>query len=580
MTGMMAVLSALGLLSFFGYFHYLTQRQRMSIFMAPVFIITCITGIMHFAGILNILQLTWLALLCGGLYCLWIQRRELTLRMFRGYGLPLLMLLLLLGYLLYYIWDGLYPNGDSMTHWGIVARSIVYEDRFPNFMNKDVLYQSYPLAVAVWCYTVLRFIGYSEAHVMFAKGLWILACAASLYTLNRSRSKWGYALITLLAFYVMRSPHDLRVDILLGLVTGSGLLMISEQRHSAKGILYTLIPFLIVIPLIKNSGLLFVLFLMLAAAYALRRGESRKTAFRYTVLFGLVALLSFYLWYAHSKLVYEDANMTRHALSMGSIQMVTRYRTWADVQVIWTGFVRKWFDYNQSLEWIVLPLFLVIMALAWKKHDKHKAILHLALCLLCCYALHKLSLFLMYALNMHEVDIRINGYERYQETFSIIVLYVSLWAGFEFGVFEKKDNPRCIPAVSYSAVLLSMLLILSQVSWANIQRPNYQDDTVHRTLYRMIQSPDTPLAAGQKVIVHHSDYFTNIYTRFTFENPDIDKHWNIDAVREALETNKENYQYLIILEHDEEIKALLKAFSYPEDAQIIPLKVQEDAQEK
>lgn len=115
------------------------------------------------------------------------------------------------------------------------------------------------------------------------------------------------------------------------------------------------LPFLLVITMIKNSGILFVVFLVI---YTLLVDDiDKQTKAKITVCFMLPALISFLFWQAHIKMVYVNANASRHSMSLNYMRHVFEERSIEQDRCILGNFMKIWFLFDRSYEWQIIMLF-------------------------------------------------------------------------------------------------------------------------------------------------------------------------------------------------------------------------------
>ncbi len=200
------ILVMLLIFCFWGISTYLVCIRRINIFLTPAIIITAISGCMYIAGILNIMPIVVYLILGGGIYAAWKYRRHSKeiISIIRNNKLTSIMSIILLLYLIYFTYGGVYQDGDTMTHWGIIVREIFRNGRLPNFTNTIISYQSYPPATACWIYFIQKIGGYSEGIAIFAQGVWMIACAATMYSFCRKENLLSGLLITIFTIFSTR----------------------------------------------------------------------------------------------------------------------------------------------------------------------------------------------------------------------------------------------------------------------------------------------------------------------------------------------------------------------------------------
>lgn len=158
---------------------YIYQKFEIRVYFLPICTISFISLIMYISGLLNCMPLSVFLICCSGFYKLivslhdnnWLLISKKILLDRKPVHYPLFIFLCLLIYLVYYCKNGLYPDGDTMTHWGVIVREMYELNRLPNFSTLEVAYQSYPPGTACFLYFVCAVAGYSESITMIAQAL-------------------------------------------------------------------------------------------------------------------------------------------------------------------------------------------------------------------------------------------------------------------------------------------------------------------------------------------------------------------------------------------------------------------------
>lgn len=563
------------LLSFAGYANYLINVKRITVYLVPAIVMTSITGIMFLAGLINIMPLAVYSVLGFGTIILFRYRKDVSYDFIFQNKIGFAVCLLLLGYVFYYTYGGVYEDGDTMTHWGIIVRVMYQNNRLPNFADSTIAYQSYPPATACWIYFILKIFGYGEGKALFAQGIWMLSCVMAMFALNKSqRFEWDI----LIAAAALAMLHGiglggLRVDAVLSVVTVAMCVAISEFRNDLSLLFWICGPFCLTLTLIKNSGILFVFFMIIAVFIWGLISKAYAQSVKGALALSSIAIGGWYLWERHIKMVYSWALGTRHSMNIGYMKSVFGEKTKEQISTILNGFISKWFSLNKSYEWELIVVFFAVSLCIALIHKKRRVLFVPALVGI-YYLVYKFCLLSMYLFNMPGDDaLSIAGYVRYQKTFSLIVLGMILWMALEY-----IPNPQSISSKSrpkQTAILVATaFLAWMGLEYANIElmRPDYSNGGSHRRLVTMVKETRNGLTYSDKVITYHTYQFTSLFTKFTFDNSQCTNTSNIDKINEVLEVNSEGYDYLIILEENKSIKSLLRDYGYSDEDNCIRLK--------
>lgn len=557
--------------SFLGYFHFLVNVKKVSIFAAPVIIVTSICAIMCIAGLVNTMPVCVYMILTIGIFLLLKYKSVFSVKALSGNEFSLILCAALLVYLAYYTKGAVYADGDTMTHWGVIVKSIYRNGRLPNFTDLEIEYQAYPPATACWIFFALKLLGYSEARALLAQALWMYTCVISMFAINKRRNKLGDILIFLLSVYLLTGLDNLRVDVILSLVTIAAIVVLITEQNDAKQMACFLAPFLFTIPLIKNSGILFACIPVCMAIGISTQQNLRRQTWKTAGCGILIPIVSWYLWKAHTKMVYESADWTMHSFSSGSMKSILSMKSEEDIYTILLTYIKKWFSFNDSHEWLAVILIALIGVIALLLCSRKKEVLFVSGVIMGFYLIYKVCLFLMYLLSMvGDEAFELASYERYQQTFTMVMTFVALWLYFEF--IQSLNTP--VHALVGKRACACMLVLscfgLCFERYPTLVRPNYAEGGIHRKLVSMIGTDDE-MDVGDKVLTYHSYWLAYRLVQHSFDNYTCNSTYDIEEIEEALKTNKERYEWLIILEEDTQIRMLLREYGYPDDVQAIPL---------
>lgn len=277
----MAVLRyALMAISFAGFWQAIRKKTGMNVYFIPFFTISLQITVLFLAGLWNLLYLAAAAmnLLGIGLF-IWYAVKEHA-RPLRDFCVPGYALLLVSVLLIAFAVRGCsFTQYDDFTHWALVVKQMLLNDRFPTFQDTVISYKSYPLGSASFIYYFCRFTQPTESAQMLAQSYMILTCILTLFAFFKRNAVWGLAVIALLTNTVLvyNVPiTSLLVDSLLA-AAGAALVLYAafefnpQDQIRMKG--WSVLcagPMLVAVMMIKNSGLMFV---VLALAILLIRSR-------------------------------------------------------------------------------------------------------------------------------------------------------------------------------------------------------------------------------------------------------------------------------------------------------------------
>lgn len=207
---------------------------------------------------------------------------------------------------------------DDLSHWGLVARHLLRHDRLPRSGDDYVFFQNYPLGTACFIYYVGRFTENTEGIYFVAQNFLLGMLYAPVFSLIRKRRSALLpisAALFFLLFHYFRFMIYLQVDLVLSFFgIGMAACAVRYRRDLGRALL-SVLPAMIAVTFIKNSGLFFAFASAAMLVYIARQGGARAQKLLAHASFAL-PLLAFLLWELHSKLSFPNAMATKHAVSL------------------------------------------------------------------------------------------------------------------------------------------------------------------------------------------------------------------------------------------------------------------------
>ncbi len=404
--------------SMFGYMRYFSRKIAPELSIGFTFV--SIGSVMFVAGLLNVLPETAILVCLGGLVCLaWTlvkEKRKLTLSL--GGAFFLMMCAILVARL----WGCHFIHLDNFTHWGLAVRHMLTKDRFPNFTDSYIRFQSYPLGAGALIYYFAKISG---IHAEWFQMLAHWACAAAMFAGFLGLAKNTPAKVLgfigpMLLLCVDNNFDQLLVDSALAFVgLGAASFCVYYGRElKQKG--FYVIPWLTFLITVKNSGALFVLFVVFLVF--LWGGWKKGLA-------ALVAPFAFLLlWNRHVAYVYESGMMAQHSMSIDNFKRMLMNKRAGSVRTIITKMAQEVF----SLANPYLAVFLLSLAacvLVWVLLKKERTVRTLLIYGVVCYLLYQVGMTGMYIFTMSEKEaVRLASYPRYHGTILIFSTGVMVMA--------------------------------------------------------------------------------------------------------------------------------------------------------
>lgn len=384
------------------------------------FTFTSIGSAMFLAGLLNLLPEAALAIFLGGLCCL-------VADVVRGAWKPSISLagicfLAMLAILLARLYGCRLIHLDNFTHWALAVKHMLVKNRFPNYSDSYIRFQSYPLGSGVLIYYFAKVSGiHGEWFQMFAH--W--ACAAAMFAgllavAKNTPAKLLCFAATLLLLSADNSFDQLLVDSALGFIgLGAVCFCVFYQRELRQKGLYV-IPWLTYLISVKNSGALFVVY-VLVLVYL-------WGGFKQGIACTLAPLVCLGLWNKHVSYVFDAGMMAQHAMSLDNYKRMLAAKRAGSVSTVIRKMLGEVFSLsNPYLAILLLSLVLLVAALALAKGDR--VVRGLLIYGVACYLIYQVGMGAMYIFTMSEKEaVRLASYDRYNGTILIFSAGVAVLA--------------------------------------------------------------------------------------------------------------------------------------------------------
>lgn len=194
---------------------------------------------------------------------------------------------------------------DNFSHWAIVVKNMLTNDRFPNMTDFIVSYKDYPLGISTWLYYVCRFWGHQEGILLFGQNLFLLCAFYAVFAVIREKRRilvytflaTGFSMLSYLNMTIR--INNLLVDFHLPILALAGIAVVEHYRYNPGKDIWVLVPLLGVTAVVKNTGILFA---FIPIVYLFFVTITQKGSRRELVkIFAIAALVSlpFVLWQYH-----------------------------------------------------------------------------------------------------------------------------------------------------------------------------------------------------------------------------------------------------------------------------------------
>lgn len=228
------------LVSNLGMWEYFRRKSKMNIFFLPAFAVCLQITVLFCAGLLNCLKVAVLLLFCIGMmlavFYLYTDFKN-VIYTYQNAGYAFLILAFFL--ILLACRGNTFTQYDNFSHWALVAKTVILNNRYPSFQDTVILFQEYPLGSTSYVYYFAKIVSDSEGAQMAAQAFLMLSFILPIFKYVRRNIAAGFICVFLFANYIFCYNiliSNLLVDTLLPLQGAAMLLFVcSECIGSAEG---------------------------------------------------------------------------------------------------------------------------------------------------------------------------------------------------------------------------------------------------------------------------------------------------------------------------------------------------------
>lgn len=383
-------------LSSAGWCLLLARRWGLAPELCPFVAFSGMGTVQFAAGLLNIYAPAEAALWLGGLGLLGFYAVRCRAAFAAFKNLRSLGFCLAAGWMLFLTRGGVIAGHDNMSHWAVMAKTMLRFGRLPNAQNTAIEFTAYPPGSAGWIKYFCGAVGVSDGMMVYAQGLLLLAGAFALLVFVPRRSVAGAALGAAAILFLLVgniAPVDLRVDTLLAVQAAGALAVIAYYgpAQPQKAALAAL-PALVLEAVIKNSGLFFTAANLLVLAWfvfrsgraaekgtadaaalapgalaapgtAAGRAAGRRRALPAFWAAAAAPFAAFWLWTRHVAMVFPQTaasaagGASKHALSLSGYAGMLAGKSAEELRGFTGLFARHLFDLSQAdtrVFWVLL----------------------------------------------------------------------------------------------------------------------------------------------------------------------------------------------------------------------------------
>lgn len=575
--------------SLFGYCAFL--KKYITPAFTPIFTVSTIGVLLFVAGLLNVMLVSTLLIVLGGWLCLiqcklwnkeFLKNHRESFAIFGIFSAICCIFLLR-------VYNQIPTHYDCFSHWLTVVRDMLKTNHMPNFKSSMISFQGYPTGSAGFIYFICKVLGNSRDDlILFSQSILYAASLTVFAAFIKRRGIIGVLIAVAGSLFCITAQsmalEHLLVDTLISLLSIGVVAILIYYRHQPmSGVLLSL-PLQLFLVAVKNSGIIMValnftlvIALVIAADYTAKRKVSVLNLIKLGGITAGVPAVLYYLWMQHVEYVFQAGTTTKHTTSLENYMETFSNKTGEQVKEILQVFIKRFVSWNNA--WLLLIIVFAIILIGWlikkyvlKRHSKSEFFIFLGI--MGAYLIFMAVLGTMYLLSMpYGESIVLAAYDRYEKTILVYIMGVttiyalsltSLLPGF------KKEG------------LMKLLILLSISSTLLLQTKNVQVFAVKADRYTNSSRFDFEQLKSNYAIEEGKRYF--IYGS-RFEN-DAGYHYFLTrylfwsqsiclCTPENFDSSKNNigqYDYLIIVDRDQQINDFLSSYNVDTTRQVYTIK--------
>ena len=572
------------ILSFWGYYRLMRVEFKIKNEFCPAVVLSSIGCILFVFGCINLLVPCANALLILGaalfIYYTFVKKSPLQGDFSIGIGVWLALTL----FLILRLRGAHFYDCDNYNHWGLIIKNMMYDSAFPDSSDEIIRFTSYSTGSTVVIWYFLRLWNYSECWALFFQDFLMMSCGISFFAfVDKINSKKTIAagffalLGTFLMFtcdkYLFNGPFDLLVDQLIATVGVTAYLIVDYYKGDNKKALWVALPLLTYEITVKNSGMLFTYAVAVILVYRFlknRKSAAKKSEYIIPSVIALgVPFIIRKIWDLRVKLTFNDNGISIHSVSLTNYQSIFAEKTPDDIRSITDQYLEKAISFDNVIV-IFLVIFIILFALFEYRREKNEySILSRMLYVICVYLIYQVGMYCMYIFSMPMSEAYcLPCYFRYIMTIDMFVFGIIILLLIKICTNEKFPNIIPILAVVFSTVLL---MIYSVDNLLPMFVPREITDKIETTDYMrsVFDKYDLPQDQYVSYLVYVSDLddFENYNQIYDYKYHCAQYNLysaHLDMLRKcqlADYSDFYNYDYLIIIHEDDEIREFLNSNS-------------------
>ena len=536
------------ILSNIGLWEIIRRNSKISEVFLPGLTIAIQTCILFCAGLLNLLlEATYAIHYLGLISLVYFLIKDKNIRFIRHYlQIGYFYLFFVFLAMLFFFRDQVFTHYDNFSHWALVVKSMLSTDRYPNFKDPLIQFSQYPLGSATYIYYFARLVKPYESIQMLAQGYMLVSSILPLFYFVKKRKLISTVIISAATLWFLTcniAITDLLVDTLLPLVATAGLIYahIYSKQTDRRFEFFASSFYITQLVLIKHSGILFALFIMIPILISIRH-DHKVFPRLLCVALPFAALL---LWNKHCEYVFVNAAYSKHSMTTSYLQAMFGKKTKEDIQTIISVFFRRSIFDKDVLLTLGIVVFVTILAmLIFKNRKKH---ILFALMLFAVYAIYQIGMLGMYLFSMPLGEALIlASFERYTKTILIFIMYLILIPVLQI---TSQYEAKTFRILGLSLILLGAFGLYIHASSATLEFTRASSQQ-RNWIENVKKNYDIPNRSSYTVLIpDHDDGYMYYLCRYIFQSPTVSDM----IVESSQDLDQIDTEYMLIFDQENEI---------------------------
>ena len=552
-----------------GFYLALERKTKIKQEFIPITIISGITLVEFLAGILNLMKFISITIVVTGIV---LAIYEITLLIKKKEKLKInIGLIILFSFLIiftYLLIGNQLLHYDNFSHWGMIVKEMLIENRLPNFQTETIIFTSYPPATACFIYFICKFLGQTEGIMLLAQSMIVLASIYTIFALCKKEDKTTYLIGILSCIYLILGNifiDELLVDTVLPVMGIAGLIIILYYKKDVKkGIIYS-IPILSALMLVKNSGIFLVLvdLIVWLIFFIKQKGIKGIIKEKYVAII-LVPFILQIIWNGHIGLVFEDAKLAKHSMSVTNYITNISEKGFDEIIFIGKKFIKEMISFN-IIENIIMPVFIIyllyLMYAYRKDTESFKTIKNNLIFMIITYIIYQISLLAMYIFSMPIAEAeKLASYIRYYRTILLFEYGIVIITTLNLLRNMKEERTKKIGIKLITIIMTIFLIITAPNKIQQFYKKDFKDVSIRKEVAQFKQKGLIPEEKSYLIYVGDDKKYTLDYLYhmwcYEYRSPRIRVIHNL----QELESEKEidAYEYFVVLKSSDEIEKYIQ----------------------